>query len=935
MIALRSARHSMGRPRKELIRKSSIGSTVATPTNLHFPYAGPPRFPYVEAVDEVPDEYFDDIFNQASQISFEGGQEVGNDNMGTIEVPVYGHNIDNEDRIKVPVNVDDEEDSEEDCDVDGRRRVRDLQDSGDESDKEIYESDNDAAIDDNNLFDGNMQSSFGRVGNTYLPKDFVAFDHEEDSDTNSEKAFNSPNHSSDEDGEMKRKYPEFCKSDLNNPKLEKGMLFGSKEILKTAVKNYAVMGNYSIKFVKNDKRRITARCTNCTWMLHASYMQLEETLQIKTFIDKHICVRNPTNPHVNCVYIAQKYIDRIMDEPDITIKNLKKAVKRDLGYNVSDSQCSRAKRKAKKIIEGTYMEQYSRLWEYCDEVKATNVGSTMKIRVEPPPHLQRLYVCLDACKKGFLAGCRPIIGVDGCHLKGPFAGQLLVAVGVDANDNMYPIAYAAVELETKETWSWFLELLMDDLGPVEDHGWIFISDQQKGLDKAFDIVVPQAQHRWCVRHMYGNFKEKYKGKGLKDLLWSAARAPDCHDFEVEMNKLKEMDGDAYNWLMGKDLNNYILGARDKPILTMLEMIRCNLMKRLEVKRIAMAKHEGVICPKIQKKLEKIKMHSARNCMPTAAGAFEYQVGEYLHDQHVVNIALKTCSCMRWDLNGIPCIHAVAAIYLYRGCPEDYVASCYLKDTYLKAYEPMIHPVKGFNMWPKSNQIQLLPPIVRKQPGRPKRSRKKDPEMEKVVDTSGTKLKRKGTVTCTKCWKKGHNKRNCSNQPQDPPPGTYIDKRWGLPASLKKRRSNGATDVASFSPMPTQENVHTTLMQRQKLPIRKGYVNAPNAPRPTPLVPTSRPTPLMPTPRPTPLFIPTPRPIPNMQIGSLSSVNQRQIGGARSMNTRPTLNMQMGGASSVNPRHMGVSIRPPLSRQMGGSSARWNPPGKATNNKNSK
>ncbi|XP_021833683.1 tropinone reductase homolog At2g29330-like isoform X2 [Prunus avium] len=35
----------------------------------------------------------------------------------------------------------------------------------------------------------------------------------------------------------------------------------------------------------------------------------------------------------------------------------------------------------------------------------------MKIRVEPPLHLQRLYV----------AGCRPIIGVDGCHFKGPFS----------------------------------------------------------------------------------------------------------------------------------------------------------------------------------------------------------------------------------------------------------------------------------------------------------------------------------------------------------------------------------------------------------------------------------------------------------------------------------------------------------------------------------
>ena len=71
---------------------------------------------------------------------------------------MYGHNIiGNEDRIEVPVNVDDEEDSEEDFDVDGRRRVRDLQDSGDESYKEINESDNDAAIDDNNLFDGNWK----------------------------------------------------------------------------------------------------------------------------------------------------------------------------------------------------------------------------------------------------------------------------------------------------------------------------------------------------------------------------------------------------------------------------------------------------------------------------------------------------------------------------------------------------------------------------------------------------------------------------------------------------------------------------------------------------------------------------------------------------------------------------------------------------------
>ncbi|KAI5327895.1 hypothetical protein L3X38_027291 [Prunus dulcis] len=47
----------------------------------------------------------------------------------------------------------------------------------------------------------------------------------------------------------------------------------------------------------------------------------------------------------------------------------------------------------------------------------------MKIRVELPPLFQRIYVCLDACKKGFLAGYKPIIGVDGCNLKDHFSDQ--------------------------------------------------------------------------------------------------------------------------------------------------------------------------------------------------------------------------------------------------------------------------------------------------------------------------------------------------------------------------------------------------------------------------------------------------------------------------------------------------------------------------------
>ncbi|WOG88369.1 hypothetical protein DCAR_0207604 [Daucus carota subsp. sativus] len=49
---------------------------------------------------------------------------------------------------------------------------------------------------------------------------------------------------------------------------------------------------------------------------------------------------------------------------------------------------------------------------------------------------QRFYTCFGPIKKGFSSGCRPLIGLDGCHLKGPYGGQLLSAIGTDANDGI-------------------------------------------------------------------------------------------------------------------------------------------------------------------------------------------------------------------------------------------------------------------------------------------------------------------------------------------------------------------------------------------------------------------------------------------------------------------------------------------------------------------
>jgi thiaminase len=51
----------------------------------------------------------------------------------------------------------------------------------------------------------------------------------------------------------------------------------------------------------------------------------------------------------------------------------------------------------------------------------------------------------------------PVVGLDACFLKGMYKEQFMSALGRDANNNMYPIAMAVVEAETKDSWTWFLE----------------------------------------------------------------------------------------------------------------------------------------------------------------------------------------------------------------------------------------------------------------------------------------------------------------------------------------------------------------------------------------------------------------------------------------------------------------------------------------------
>ncbi|XP_070007025.1 uncharacterized protein [Nicotiana sylvestris] len=270
---------------------------------------------------------------------------------------------------------------------------------------------------------------------------------------------------------------------------------------------------------------------------------------------------------------------------------------------------------------------------------------------------------------------------------------------------------------------------MNDLEIEEQYLWTFMSDKQKGFLEAFEIVLPDVSHRFCVRHLHTNFKRAgYNGMALKNALWKAASATtiDSEWSRSHFSSLPKCDILLNN--LCEVFNKFILDARDKPILKLLETIRHLLMARINSNREKAEKWNlGDICPTIKKALAKT-MKDAASYIPKKSNTWNYEViGPMEGDTWVVDLYNKTCGRKKWELSGIPCKHAISAIWLKKDEVLDYVDDCYKVETYRKIYEVSILPMNGPDLWPKSQNSSPLPPSYLK---KKKKERKQKTKKER-------------------------------------------------------------------------------------------------------------------------------------------------------------------------------------------------------------
>ena len=211
----------------------------------------------------------------------------------------------------------------------------------------------------------------------------------------------------------------------------------------------------------------------------------------------------------------------------------------------------------------------------------------------------------------------------------------------------------------------------------------------------------------------------------------------------------------------ESFNAWILGARTKPIISMLDDIRIKVMERMKDKRVHGAKLNSEFTNDCMTYFHDNKLASL-GCKVVFNGDDGFEIGDGA-DRHTVFLDKQLCTCRAWELTGIPCAHAIRALEYSKIDPFTVISPWYHKKTFQASYQFPLMPIPGKRFMQTENFQPIEAPPLIKLAGRPRIKRVRasnEPNPTSKVE----KLSKKGfKQQCGICKGEGHNRINCPNK----------------------------------------------------------------------------------------------------------------------------------------------------------------------------
>ncbi|CAH9071965.1 unnamed protein product [Cuscuta europaea] len=215
-------------------------------------------------------------------------------------------------------------------------------------------------------------------------------------------------------------------------------------------------------------------------------------------------------------FIPKDVIDILRTDLSLKVHTIIELLKEKYGYTVSYMRAWMGKQKAIAEIFYDREKSYSEMPHFMTVLQHSNPGSV--VHWYPPPitptgymQFQIVFWAFKPSIHGF-KHCRHVLTIDGTHLYGKYKGTLLVAMGSDANNQIFHVAFAVIEFENGESWPWFIGCIREF---VTNRELCVISNRHVGIVKAMNEVgstweEPYAHHRQCIRHLASNVHTHFK-----------------------------------------------------------------------------------------------------------------------------------------------------------------------------------------------------------------------------------------------------------------------------------------------------------------------------------------------------------------------------------------------------------------------------------------
>ncbi|GMN64858.1 hypothetical protein TIFTF001_033921 [Ficus carica] len=258
-----------------------------------------------------------------------------------------------------------------------------------------------------------------------------------------------------------------------------------------------------------------------------------------------------------------------------------------------------------------------------------------------------------------------VIVVDGSALKVRFGGMLLAACGQVKNGSIFPLVFAIVPSESKESCKWFFEKLRDSIGTRESLA--IVADRHKGIEYAVNLVY---------KDFKGPLKIYFDGASMSYLLsehqhhMESIRScnPDMHRYLVQADPTKwsraYFNGRRYAIMttnIAESLNSVDRKARLIPVGFMVEWLRELQQRWFVERREEVLKITSKLAPKAEK-LIRTNFSLGLTVTPRPDDQFEYAVTNNAAQIWIVDMSERTCTCRRFQVDQIPCPHTMAVFH---------------------------------------------------------------------------------------------------------------------------------------------------------------------------------------------------------------------------------------------------------------------------------